>query len=1042
MGLTRRSFFRRSLVAGTGGFAAAAHASPAGSSAAYTAKKPYKLVSTKEYTNVCCYCSGGCGVICSVRDGELVNLEGDPDAPVNLGGLCPKGATMFNLRNVITPDRKVKHNEARLTKPQVRRPGSDKWEDISWDKAFEEIARHIKKTRDECFVEKEDGVTVNRNDGMASYGASQLQTEEAWLVQKFCRSLGSVNIDNQTRVCHSSTPAGFAPTFGRGSMTSHWEDIQNADVVLSIGSNNVENHPLSSRFVERATRKGATWIVVDPRYTRSAAQADLYACIRPGTDIAFFGGLFNYIIEKDLWQHEYVLNYTNASYLINPEFKFDPETGLFSGYNPETRKYEDTTWGYQIDHDLEWNTSGTFAWVKKPGTPAFKTPTLHVPKKDPTLKDPNCVFQLLKKHYSRYTLDKVSSVTGIDKEVLEKVYSVYASTGKPERVGTILYALGETQHTYGAQNCRAMALLQLLLGNVGVPGGGVNALRGEPNVQGATDIAATSDGLPGYMNYPRQAKHATLADWLAKETYADGYYVNKPKFMVSLLKEWYGQNATVENDYGYDWVPKLPHEYRNASCIPTWNDMRKGKIKGYFCWGMNPAHSGPNAGNIRRALSKLDWLVVSDIFPTETSDFWVEEGVDRKACKTEVYRLPAALIYERPGSIVNSGRMLQWREQAVPPLGDSKWDLEILSEIFTRVQALYTKEGGACPDAVTKVNWDYKVDGKWSMERVARAMNGYNTVTGKFLKTFNDLAADGTSACGCWIYVGYWNNDDAPYDHTKQPVGRRDNSDPSGLGVFPNWAFVWPANRRIIYNRASADMKGRPWNPKRDLLHWDEAQGKWICNDVPDFVAAKDGKPVPPNNKAFFMTWEQVSRVMPTHGMADGPFPEHYEPWESPVKNEMNGRQNNPCAMYTEDPSVKRGDSSKFPYIATTYSVVEHWQTGGQTRNCPWLLEISPKPFVEISEELAKEKGIRNKDIVRLWNNRGEVKVPAMVTKRLKPVTVGGKLYHIIGCPHHFSFIGKYASEKYTMNDLTPNVGDPNSQIPEYKAFLVNMEKA
>lgn len=1039
MGVSRRSLFKRSLALGAAGFTA--DFAPQAMAKADTARKPYKLVSTQEFTNICCYCSGGCGVICSSRNGELINLEGDPDHPVNKGGLCPKGATMFNLRNVVTPDRKVKHNEARLTKPQVRRPGSDKWEDISWEDAFNEIARHVKKTRDECFVEKENGVTVNRNEGQASIGAAQLQTEEAWLVQKFNRSLGSVYIDNQTRPCHSSTPAGLAPTFGRGSMTSHWCDIENADVIMSIGSNSVESHPLSSRYIERSQRKGGQWIVVDPRYTRSAAQADWFARIRPGTDIAFFGGMFNYIIEHDLWQHEYVLNYTNAACIIRADYKFDPETGLFSGYDPKTGNYDDTTWGYETESEKPWDTKGAYAWAVKPGVPKFKLPVLRTPKKDMTLQHPRCVFQIFKKHYSRYTMEKVSQITGIDIEVLEKVYSVYASTGRPDRVGTILYALGQTQHSYGAQNCRAMAVLQLLLGNVGVPGGGVNALRGEPNVQGSTDIAASSDGLPGYLNYPRQAKHAKLADWLAKETYSDGYYTNKPKFMVSLLKEWYGKNATVENDFGYDWMPKLPHEYRDASMIPTWNAMRDGKVKGYFAWGMNPAHFGPNATNIRKGLATLEWLVVSDIFPQETSDFWKEPGFDTKSCKTEVYRLPAALIYERPGSILNSGRMMQWREQAVPPLGDSKWDLEMLSEIFVRVQDLYRKEGGVCPEAVTSVNWDYKVDGKWSMEKVAQAMNGYNTKTGKLLQTYNDLAADGTSACGCWIYVGYWNNNAAPLDHTKQNCYRRGTEDPSGLGVFPNWSWVWPANRRIIYNRASADMKGRPWNPKKDLLHWDPAQQKWICNDVPDFVAAKDGKGVPPNNKAFFMTWEQNGRLFPPHGMNDGPLPEHYEPYESPVKNLLSNAQFNPCILYAKDPSVKRGDASKYPIIATTYSVVEHWQTGGQTRNCPWLVEISPKPFVEMSEELAAEKGIKNKDMVRVWNNRGEVRVQAMVTKRMKPVTVNGKVCHILGCLHHFSFIGKYASDRYTMNDLTPNVGDPNSMIPEYRAFLVDVEK-
>lgn len=389
MELSRRSFFKRGLA-----FGASAAAAATASAETVHAEAPYKLRNVKEVTNICCYCSGGCGTICSSRDGELINLEGDPDHPVNLGGLCPKGAAMWGLRNVVTADRKAKLHPDRPLYPMVRRPGKKEWERLSWDEAVNEIARHIKTTRDATFVEKEDGITVNRCDGISSFGAAQLNNEEGWLVQKFARSMGILSIDNQTRVCHSSTVAGLAPSFGRGSMTSHWCDFVNSDVIMSIGSNNVENHPLSSRWVERAQDKGAKWIVVDPRYSRSAAQADIYARIRPGTDIAFYGGLIRYIIENKLYQKEYILHYTNAACILRPDFKFNEETGLFSGWDPETKHYDNETWGYDVDKKVGWDTTpgSAFSWVNDPNVPKFKTPDLKVLKRDMTLSDPNCVL--------------------------------------------------------------------------------------------------------------------------------------------------------------------------------------------------------------------------------------------------------------------------------------------------------------------------------------------------------------------------------------------------------------------------------------------------------------------------------------------------------------------------------------------------------------------------------------------------------------------------------------------------------------------------
>lgn len=1032
MELSRRSFFKRGLAFG----ASAAAAATASAETAH-AEAPYKLRNVKEVTNICCYCSGGCGTICSSRDGELINLEGDPDHPVNLGGLCPKGAAMWGLRNVVTADRKAKLHPDRPLYPMVRRPGKKEWERLSWDEAVNEIARHIKTTRDATFVEKEDGITVNRCDGISSFGAAQLNNEEGWLVQKFARSMGILSIDNQTRVCHSSTVAGLAPSFGRGSMTSHWCDFANSDVIMSIGSNNVENHPLSSRWVERAQDKGAKWIVVDPRYSRSAAQADIYARIRPGTDIAFYGGLIRYIIENKLYQKEYILHYTNAACILRPDFKFNEETGLFSGWDPETKRYDNETWGYDVDKKVGWDTTpgSAFSWVNDPDVPKFKTPDLKVLKRDMTLTDPNCVLNVMRRHYARYTPEMVHRVTGMDMDVMKKVWDTFASTGRPDKAGSILYALGQTQHSYGSQNCRAMCVVQLLLGNIGIAGGGINALRGEPNVQGSTDVGASSHQAPGYLAWPTAKSHPTLAKYLSTETYAAGYYSNKPKFWVSALKEWFGDNAVFENDYCYDLLPKIApkKDYGDFSTIMSFNNMRDDKIKGYMCWGMNPAHSTPNAKHARHAMAKLDWLLVADWFQTETSLFWCAPDMKPEEVQTEVYFLPAALIYEKIGSINNSGRWIQWREKAVEPPGECKSDFEMMMLIWEKLCELYRKEGGTCPDQILKTNMNYRINGKADLRALCWALNGYTVKDQKLIPGYAALKADGTTACGIWIFSGYYNNEAEKMDPMKQPCTRRNKSDPSGLGLFPEWSFAWPANRRILYNRASADPEGRPWDPKRTLVEW--KGDHWLQNDVGDFVTAKG-----PDDKAFFMTWEQNARLF-AYGMADGPLPEHFEPHEAPVKNLLNGAGGNPCIRFADDPSVKRGSVKDFPFVVTTYSVVEHWQTGTQTRNIPWLNELIPCNFIELSEELAAEKGIKTGDMVHVWNNRGSVKVAAMVTKRMKPMEIDGKMTHVVGMPHHFSWATNMARGD-NVNDLTPNVGDPNSYIPEYKAFLVNLEKA
>ena len=567
-------------------------------------------------------------------------------------------------------------------------------------------------------------------------------------------------------------------------MTSHYCDLMNSDVLLTTGSNNVENHPVSANWVQKALDKGGTWIVVDPRYTRSAACADIYSPIRQGTDIAFFGGMFNYAIQNNLWQKEYVLNYTNASYLVDPNYKFDVDTGLFSGWNESTKTYDTTSWGYQTEEVIEPDTSatGAFSWVTGEGVPEFTPPSLKVPKKDATLTNPQCVFQIFKKHYERYTLDTVSAVCGMDKDTLELIYKTYCSTGAPEKTGTIMYALGQTQHHYGAQNTRSIGLIQLLLGNLGMPGGGVNALRGEPNVQGATDMAMLVYDFPGYLKWPTVAKYPNLRTWMEVETTSDGYYTNKPKFFISALKEWFGEHATFENDYGYDWLPKIGSDI-DVSTISTFEHMDSGLIKGYWLWGMNPAHSAANASFARKAMSKLDWMVVVDWVETETASFWKAPDLDPSTIKTEVYLLPAALIYEKQGSIVNSGRWIQWRYKAVEPYDSAKEDLEICDLLWKEIVRLYQSEGGANPDPILNMKWDYYIDGKIDARAVAMALNGYVVADNSLLTTFGNLKADGTTSCALWIFAGYYANNDAKLDPSQQRVGGRGREVKGELGL-------------------------------------------------------------------------------------------------------------------------------------------------------------------------------------------------------------------------------------------------------------------
>ncbi len=800
-------------------------------------------------------------------------------------------------------------------------------------------------------------------------------------------------------------------------MTNHWIDIRNSDCILVMGSNAAENHPISFKWVTAATDKGATLISVDPRFTRTSAKAHIYAPMRSGTDIAFLGGMMNYILDNKLYFEEYLANYTNASFIVGDRYSF--KDGLFSGFNPKTKKYDKSAW-------------------------AFVRDAKGVAKRDLTMKDPRCVFQLMKKHYSRYTPDKVSATTGTPVEALMKVYKAYAATGARDKTGTIMYAMGWTQHTVGVQNIRMMAMIQLVLGNMGRPGGGVNALRGESNVQGSTDHCLLFHIWPGYLGTPR-ASLPTLAAYDAKNTPKSGdplsanWWQNKPKYVASFLKAMFGKAAEKSNDLGYSWMPKLDDGV-SYSWLDIFDRMYHGAFKGFFAWGQNPACSGANANKVRQSLAKLDWMVNVNLFDNETGSFWKGPGMDPAKIKTEVFFLPCAASVEKEGSITNSGRWMQWRYKAADSPGEAKPDGEIMVMLFDKLRQLY-KKGGVFPEPILNMRWDYAKNGKFDSTAVAKLVNGYFekdvTVKGKKFKagtlvpSFAFLQADGSTSSGNWLYC-------QSFTEKGNMAARRVKADPTGMGLYPQWAWAWPVNRRILYNRASVDLMGKPWSANKNILEW--KNGKWV-GDVPDggwppmLVDPKKTK------RPFIMKPDGVASVFGP-GRADGPFPEHYEPLECPVdKNLFSSQRMNPvAAVYGSAPDKWATCDPRFPFVCTTYRVTDHWQTGVLSRWQPWLLETQPQLFVEMSKELAKLRGISNGEKVKVSSARGQVEAVAIVTGRLKPMKVQGVEIHQVGLPWCFGWVTPPDGGD-SANLLTPSAGDPNTRIPETKAFMVNVAK-
>jgi formate dehydrogenase major subunit len=845
---------------------------------------------------------------------------------------------------------------------------------------------------------------------------------------------------------------GLGISVGRGGATTAQWDLANADVILIQGSNFAECHPVGFRFVMEARERGAKVIHVDPRYTRTSANADIYAPIRPGTDIAFLGGLINYAIQNEKYFKEYMLRYTNASFLISKDYKDTEDLGgVFSGWDEEKRKYDPKTWIYQGEEAPRGGESARAKTGEPFADRAVRTSTKPIPR-DESLQDPNCVFQILKRHFARYTPDLVERICGTPKGVFLQVAETMCANSGRERTGAICYAVGWTQHTHGVENIRAAAILQLLLGNIGRPGGGILALRGHAAIQGSTDTPTLFNLLPGYLQTP-QTSETDFDTYLEHYTALTGWWHNMPKYLVSLLKSWYGENATKENGFCYDYLPKIESS-DDYSYYPTMFDMQNKKIKGLFVMGENFAVGGPGALVERNGLRQLKWCVVRDPFLVETARFWELDGVNPADVDTEVFYMPAAWAAEKDGSLTNTQRMLQWHDKAVDPPGDCRSENWFMYHLGRRLKDMYRGSTREEDQPLLKLTWEYPTEGaieEPKAEHILREMNGYDLTTGKLVSGFLDLNDNGTTSCGNWIYSGV-----TPKEGENKARNRKRDT-PGQYTNHASWGFAWPSNRRIIYNRASADPDGKPWSERKKLIWWDpsaaDGKGEWVGYDVPDFEKHKSphadakeegvGMDAISGADPFIINAEGRARLFAPFGLKDGPMPTHYEPVESPVANLLYPRYpfNPPTFLFGDQPNnhYNGQENPQYPYSLTTYRLTEHHTSGAMSRWLTWLSELQPALFCEIDPTLAEEKGIVTGDWVTISTARTSIEARAMVSDRIQPLHVDGKLVHVVGLPYHWGPRGVVTGD--VVNDLVGIALDPNVRIHDAKALTCNLEK-
>ena len=977
MDLSRRDFLKATGLSGVGLALASLGLDVTPVKAA---AKEYKLSGGREFTSVCHFCACGCGTIGYVKDGKLINLEGAADHPVNRGGLCPKGVGYGHIPN----------SAERPKSPMYRAPGSDRWEEISWEEAIDRSARALKKARDENWIAQDEAngykFMSNRTDAIGFVGGSQVNNEECYQLIKMARALGTVFIDNQTRVCHATTPPALNSAFGRGAMTGSWYNLRNAKLIWIEGSNMAECHPMATKHVMEARDNGAIVVHVDVRYTRTSRIADHFFQLRSGTDIVFLGAIINYIIQNKKYDADYLRRNTNAFCLLRDDYEFD--AGIFSGYNEKTRTYNKETWGYQLGPDGK-------------------------PMKAPTMAAENTVMDRLAKHYSRYTFEKASAITGMPVADIKKAAEIFSS----HTPTVMMYALGMCQHTMGV---------------------------GQPNVQSSTDYGIMFQYYPAYLAYPT---HAT--DTLAKWTDQNGTF--KVKFLKNMMKAWFGDAANPGNDYMFNALP-IRNGTHNDSMYGMFEKAIEGKVKTIYVCGQNPQVTNANLTIVNGGLKNLDTLIVQDVFVNETAAFWERPGDNPADIKTEVIFMPAASYLERCGTMTNSMRMIQWRMKGPDPVNDSRPDYWICDKLWKRIVELYKDSTDPKDNVIKQLTWNYgdPEDGQTYVENIMKECNGYDLKDGHLLRGIREIRDDDTTMAGMWIFTGV-------YGDGVHNARRRGQEDRGGMGIFPNFGWVWPDNIHMLYNRASCDESGKPVRPGQKLVWWDEKKGIWDGYDVPDVADRTQGPNTPGGQKPFRMNGEGIARLFAAeykdieNGMTrdhsstpvDGPLPEFYEPVESPTKNMMNPGQKtefNPCVIYPRVPELQKiGTPDEYPYVLCSSSLTEHWCSGTITRHIPYLNELVKEPFVEMSEQLAVKLGVRIGDRVRVSTARASVEVKAMVTKRAQPLMINGVETHTIWMPYNWGFKG--LSKGPSTNYLTIDALDPNAQEQEFKACLANVER-
>ncbi|WP_310961724.1 formate dehydrogenase [Nocardioides terrisoli] len=1013
--------------------------------------RPRTATADKVVKSICPYCGVGCAQNIYVKDDEIVQIEGDPDSPISRGRLCPKGSATLELATGPARKYQVLH----------RSPGAADWEEMSLDEAMDRIADLVIATRRDTWQEEHEGRRTHRTMGIASLGGATLDNEENYLIKKLFTSLGIIQVENQARLCHSATVAGLGTSFGRGGSTTAMQDLQNSDCIVIEGSNFAEAHPVGFQWVMEAKARGATLIHVDPRFSRTSALADIHVPIRAGSDIAFLGGIIKYVLDNDLWFHEYVVNYTNATHIVVEEFEDTEDLdGLFSGLHEGEQAYENDNWqlegverrSEERPHDQAYRDE--LAAVKSAGHAESHgsggAGMRGQPEDDPTLQHPRCVLNLLRRHYARYTPQMVQDVCGIPPDLFEKVCRTITDSSGPERTTAFAYAVGWTQHTTGSQFIKAAGVLQLLLGNIGRPGGGIQALRGHASIQGSTDMATLFNLLPGYLPMPHAYQHGSLDEYIEGERTEKGYWADCRAYAVSLLKAWFGEHAREENDYCFDHLPRITGSH---STYDTTMLQLDGTCKGFFLLGENPAVGSANAKMQRMAMANLDWLVVRDFSLIESATSWkdgpeIDSGeLATSDIGTEVFFLPAASHTEKNGTFTNANRHVQWHFAAKEPDGDARSELWFMYHLGRIIREKLAGSADPIDRAVLDLTWDYPVEGSIDepkAEAVIAEINGYDA-KGAPLASYEQLNEDGSTACGAWIYCGVY------ADGVNQSARRKPATEDNWLGM--EWCWVWPANRHILYNRASADPDGKPWSEKKALVWWDEEKALWQGHDIPDFSAAKGPHYRPPAGATraealsgidpFVMQPDGKGWLYVPAGLVDGPMPTHYEPQESPVPNGLYAQQRDPVRqLYAHEhnryqPSGDDPGADVFPYVATTYRLTEHFTAGGMSRWSAYLSELQPEMFCEVSPELARERGLEHGEWATIVTARNAIEARVMVTPRMAPLRVMGRTVHQVGLPYHWGTNGYSTGD--SANDLTAIVCDPNIHIQEVKALTCDI---